>query len=74
MTYYRTCPRCGSNLDPGERCTCQDKKETAQGAANTQSGEAKRKVCETNCFALSLSENKGECQDGKRKNPGKSFR
>jgi len=21
-TYYRSCPECGSNLDPGERCTC----------------------------------------------------
>ena len=22
MPYYRTCPRCGCNLDPGERCDC----------------------------------------------------
>lgn len=22
MTYYRTCPRCGSNNDPGEKCDC----------------------------------------------------
>lgn len=22
MSYYRKCPRCGSNLDPGETCTC----------------------------------------------------
>lgn len=21
MSYYRTCPRCGANLDPGEQCT-----------------------------------------------------
>lgn len=21
-TYYVTCPRCGANLDPGERCDC----------------------------------------------------
>lgn len=21
MPYYRTCPRCGANLDPGERCS-----------------------------------------------------
>ena len=26
MPYYRTCPRCGCNLDPGERCDC-----TAEG-------------------------------------------
>lgn len=23
MSYYRTCPRCGANLDPGETCDCQ---------------------------------------------------
>ena len=22
MSYYRTCPHCGANLDPGERCGC----------------------------------------------------
>ena len=21
--YYKTCPQCGCNLDPGERCECQ---------------------------------------------------
>ena len=21
-THYRSCPKCGSNLDPGERCNC----------------------------------------------------
>ena len=21
--YYWTCPRCGSNLDPGEKCDCE---------------------------------------------------
>lgn len=25
--YYRTCDRCGSNLDPGERCDCDRKEE-----------------------------------------------
>lgn len=23
MTYYYTCPNCGANLDPGERCDCE---------------------------------------------------
>ena len=23
MAYYRTCPYCGSNLDPGEECECR---------------------------------------------------
>lgn len=27
MAYYRTCPICGGNLDPQERCTCQARSE-----------------------------------------------
>lgn len=27
MAYYRTCPHCGSNLDPGETCTCEEERE-----------------------------------------------
>lgn len=23
MAFYKTCPRCGSNLDPGEQCDCE---------------------------------------------------
>ena len=23
MGYYHTCPYCGANLDPGERCDCE---------------------------------------------------
>lgn len=26
MAYYRTCPLCGSNLDPGEKCDCESEK------------------------------------------------
>lgn len=22
MAYYRSCPHCGANLDPGEQCDC----------------------------------------------------
>ena len=31
MAYYRTCPLCGSNNDPGEACDCraETKKESA---------------------------------------------
>lgn len=25
--YYKVCPNCGANLDPGERCDCEDIKE-----------------------------------------------
>ena len=24
MAYYHTCPYCGANLDPGEKCDCGD--------------------------------------------------
>jgi hypothetical protein len=23
-SYYHTCPDCGANLDPGEKCDCQN--------------------------------------------------
>lgn len=25
--HYKTCPYCGANLDPGERCDCRDEKK-----------------------------------------------
>lgn len=27
MAYYSTCPRCGSNLDPGEKCDCEQRRQ-----------------------------------------------
>lgn len=27
MAYFRTCPRCGANLDPGEVCDCLPRAE-----------------------------------------------
>ncbi|WP_312426358.1 hypothetical protein [Lacrimispora sp.] len=30
MAYYRKCPSCGANLDPGESCWCQEE-ETDSG-------------------------------------------
>lgn len=44
MPYYRTCPVCGANLDPWERCTCQDKEEAAPDATNTQSGKVESEL------------------------------
>lgn len=28
MPYYNSCPDCGANLDPGEKCDCQEKEKT----------------------------------------------
>ncbi len=33
MPYYNICPYCGSHLDPGERCDCQDKREPERQSA-----------------------------------------
>jgi len=30
MSYYVTCIYCGANLDPGERCDCQDTAELSE--------------------------------------------
>ncbi len=26
MAFYYQCPRCGANLDPGEKCDCQEER------------------------------------------------
>ncbi len=30
MAYYNTCPNCGCNLDPGEKCICLEEKKKQQ--------------------------------------------
>ena len=54
MPYYKTCPRCGAALDPGEICDCREDRQhktstktaqktqekTAPDATNIESGEA----------------------------------
>lgn len=32
MAYYRVCPDCGCNLDPGESCDCRNEKSRRQEA------------------------------------------
>ena len=27
MAFYKTCPLCGSNLDPGEKCDCEQEEK-----------------------------------------------
>lgn len=33
MSFYRTCPHCGANLDPGESCDCTISKVCAEARA-----------------------------------------
>ena len=33
MPYYRVCPFCGSNLDPGEICDCKTQDSDKEGTA-----------------------------------------
>lgn len=40
MPYYRTCPYCGANLDPGEHCDCQGEIH----AADTNSIDNKEEI------------------------------
>lgn len=41
MAYYRTCPMCGANLDPGEKCDCIKEKERFSSyiKKNTDTGQ-----------------------------------
>ena len=52
MAYYKTCPRCGAYLDPGEQCDCSEAKakradieateKAALDAPNIRDGGAER--------------------------------
>ena len=59
MSYYRTCPYCRANLDPGEPCDCQ-KKRAAPDATNIESGKVK--VIDQTTFTSILHETKEDCQ------------
>jgi hypothetical protein len=45
--YYWTCPYCGANNDPGEKCDCQKEKDTD---INNYKAVYKGKVEENNVF------------------------
>lgn len=38
-TPYKSCPDCGANLDPGERCDCSQDSINDQEKKGTQSNE-----------------------------------
>ncbi|MEA4955886.1 MAG: hypothetical protein VB096_10325 [Pseudoflavonifractor sp.] len=60
MSYYRTCPACGANLDPGETCDCI--KDAAPGATNTQDGKAEQISSKPNYSTPILGADEGDCQ------------
>ncbi len=39
MAYYRICPYCGSNLDPGEACDCKTVTPKSKSARLISSGK-----------------------------------
>lgn len=39
MPYYWTCPNCGANLDPGERCDCETTTTTTKEDYNHDGNE-----------------------------------
>lgn len=44
MSYYRVCPGCRANLDPGEICEdCRDKERSAR-AANTDAPQQRKGI------------------------------
>lgn len=36
MAYYDTCPFCGANLDPGERCDCMSEPQSADESGTAE--------------------------------------
>lgn len=44
--YYHTCPLCGANLDPGERCDCSKKiSQKSEKAENRKNQINKKRIC-----------------------------
>ena len=39
MSYYRTCPDCGANLDPDERCDCWKENEETNNETEIETTE-----------------------------------
>ena len=61
MSFYKTCPHCGANLDPGESCDCTISQVCAD-AANTGEGGAEQNL--TAVSASIVHKNEEDCQYG----------
>lgn len=53
MAYYRTCPLCGSNNDPGEACDCRETKKRSPRCIGNDLGQMLTHCQFINRFALS---------------------
>lgn len=56
MAYYNVCPICKSNLDPGERCDCRQRKRQERAAF----GKWIRAEPSTGQYVLQLDSGKDE--------------
>lgn len=54
---YKTCPKCGSNLDAGERCDCEDVELTCEGCSHCLPIGEGDHICDKNEFRLSFCRN-----------------
>lgn len=43
--YFRICPRCGCNLDPGERCDCLEVEEAKEKEKQERLKQMEENVC-----------------------------
>lgn len=59
MAEYRTCPYCGANLDPGERCDCT--KKSAPDADTIRDGNAGETPHTAYHYTKSSPDCKGVC-------------
>ena len=45
-TYFITCPACGANLDPGERCLCEELSPSEKAIRTRKRNQAARRTKE----------------------------
>ena len=62
---YHTCPRCGANLDPGERCECQredqpQKEKPPRVQRTPRAADGKTQISNHNFTALSITDTEGK--------------
>nr|DAX42320.1 MAG TPA: Reverse gyrase zinc finger [Caudoviricetes sp.] len=48
MPYFKICPGCGGNLDPGEKCNCKERPERGIKFMDTKKGESYGLSCKSN--------------------------